>query len=117
MLKAQKAAAADSAACTAIIAFIALLEHEQQLLVQPQADALEAVAGQKQALLQQMAMPTGAARQAPTLLALVARAQQLNSANARLLALHRASCESRLHLLRGGQSANALYRANGYLFA
>jgi flagellar biosynthesis/type III secretory pathway chaperone len=100
-----------------MVAFIALLERERQLLVQPQIDALEVMAGQKQALLNQMAMASGAehaGRQDPALHALAARAQQLNAANARLLALHRASCESRLHLLRGGPTADSLYRANGF---
>ncbi len=106
-----------------IIAIIALLEREQQLLAQPQADALETIAGQKQALLNRIqtdapgrgAQSVQSALKDPALRALAARAQQLNAANARLLALHRTACESRLHLLRGGSSANALYRANGYL--
>jgi flagellar biosynthesis/type III secretory pathway chaperone len=112
--------AAVAAPHAAIIALIALLEREQQLLVQPQAEALEIIAAQKQALLKQIALPPGDAhtvRQDPVLRALAARGQLLNAANARMLALHRGCCESRLHLLRGAQSANALYRANGYFGA
>jgi flagellar biosynthesis/type III secretory pathway chaperone len=103
-----------------IAALIALLEQEQQLLAQPQADALEAIARQKQALLNQMEAPdrnTQARLKDPALRTLVARAQRLNGINARLLASHRFVCESRLNLLRGGLSANTLYRANGYLGA
>jgi flagellar biosynthesis/type III secretory pathway chaperone len=122
MPKLQQTAAAPeyNAPHAAIAAFIALLEREQQVLAQPQADALEAIAGQKQALLNQMQAAGVSARaglEDPALRALAARAQRLNGANARLLALHRAACESRLQLLRGGQSANALYRASGYLGA
>lgn len=101
-----------------LAAFITLLEREQLLLARPQADALQAVAVEKQALLKQMELPGNparAARQDPMVQALAARAQQLNAANARILALHRASCESRLQVLRGGQSSNTLYSASGYL--
>jgi flagellar biosynthesis/type III secretory pathway chaperone len=90
------------------------------VLAQPHADTLEAIAGRKQALLNQVQKPgagTPATFEDPALRALAARALRLNAANARLLALHRAACESRLQLLRGGQSPNALYRASGYLGA
>jgi flagellar biosynthesis/type III secretory pathway chaperone len=113
-------AAADLAPRTAITAVIALLEHEQQLLAQPQADALAAVAAQKQALLQQMEASVFATRGAlndPAVRALVRHAQRLNATNARLLALHRTCCENRLHQLRGTQSSHALYSASGYLGA
>ena len=101
-------------------AFIALLEREQQILARPQADALEAIAGQKQVLLDQLALagrgaPTG--QRDPVLRALAARARQLNATNARLLALHRNVCDSRLQVLRGTPSAPSLYRANGLLGA
>jgi flagellar biosynthesis/type III secretory pathway chaperone len=117
-LRPPPAAAADPHA--ALTAFIVLLEREQQLLAQPQADALEGIAGEKQALLKQMEIPgrnARAALQDPALHALATHAQHLNAANARMLALHRASCERRLQLLRGGPSANTLYSATGYLGA
>ncbi len=101
-----------------LAAFITLLEREQQLLARPQADALQAMAIEKQTLLKQMEIPGSTARAAvqdPMVKALAARAHQLNAANARLLALHRTSCESRLQALRGGQSSNTLYSASGYL--
>jgi len=112
--------AAEIAPRVAITALISLLEREQQLLAQPQADALETITEQKHALLKQWDVPnrsTCAAAHDPALRALVAHARQLNAANAKLLALHRASCESRLQLLRGGPSATTLYHANGYLGA
>lgn len=110
----------DIDARAALTAIIELLEREQQLLARPQADALEAIAVQKRTLLNQLEVPARGAqalRDDPALRALVMHAQQLNAANARLLALHRNSCESRLQLLRGGESASTLYRANGYLGA
>lgn len=112
--------AADPGPRAAITAVIALLEHEQQVLTQPQADALETIAAQKQTLLQQMETSVRAATGAlkdPALLALAIRAQQLNATNAKLLALHRTCCESRLQQLRGTQSPQALYSASGYLGA
>lgn len=114
------AATADNAPHAAITEFIALLEREQHILARPQADALEAIATQKQVLLDQLD-PRGrgilAARQDPALRALVARARHLNAANARLLAIHRNACDNRLQVLRGGPSTNTLYRANGLLGA
>jgi flagellar biosynthesis/type III secretory pathway chaperone len=104
----------------ALTAVIALLEHEQQLLAQPQADALAAVAAQKQVLLQQMEASVHSSRGAlndPAVRALTVRAQRLNATNARLLALHRTCCESRLHRLRGTQATHTLYGASGYLGA
>lgn len=111
---------ADPGPRAAIDAVIALLEQEQQLLAQPQADALEAVTARKQALLQQMETSVRAAAgtlKDPALHALATRAQQLNATNAKLLALHRTCCESRLQQLRGAQSPQALYSASGYLGA
>lgn len=103
----------------AITAFIALLEREQQVLAQPQADALEAIANEKQVLLK--ALPAPGARSAggtdyaqdPGMRALVERAQQLNHMNARLLNMQRTFCDSRLRLLQGGNAGNGLYHANG----
>lgn len=106
------------AARAALGALVALLEHEQSLLVEPDADALQALAAQKQVLLNRV-QATGCGAQAtaadPALRILATRAQRLNAINAKLLAMHRTSCESRLQVLRGGPSAGALYRANGYL--
>lgn len=110
--------AADLTPQAALGAFIALLEREQQLLARPQADALEAIAAEKQVLLEQLD-PRGRsvqnARQDPALRALAARARHLNATNARMLALHRNACDCRLQVLRGGASTPPLYRANGLL--
>lgn len=114
------AAAAGMTPRAALDAIIALLEREQSLLVQPDADALQSLAAQKQALLNQMQAAgcnAPAAARDPALRALTMRAQQLNAGNAKLLALQRTSSEGRLQLLRGGQASGALYRANGYLAA
>lgn len=105
----------------AITAFIALLEREQQVLAQPQAEALETIALEKQALLKALQSPdtrssaTGKSGHAQDagMLALVERAQHLNQMNARLLNMQRTFCDSRLRLLQGGRTGNDLYHANG----
>lgn len=107
----------------AIMQFIVLLEREQQTLAQPQADALDAITQQKQMLAEKLrTLDHGASTAANRILVhdveltqLAERAQALNTANARLLTLHRNSCENRLRLLRGGEQGNALYSASGYL--
>jgi flagellar biosynthesis/type III secretory pathway chaperone len=114
-------------ACTtpreAIRAFIALLERECEVLMQPQAaanaDGLEAIAGEKQSLtraLQALCAQAGhaALHGDREFRGMVARARQLNDSNAKLLTMQRGFCESRLHLLRGSD-AHATYRANGTL--
>jgi flagellar biosynthesis/type III secretory pathway chaperone len=121
MPKPQQAAHATPRA--AIVAFIALLEREQRLLAQPQADALEALSVEKQRLLAQIdtlyrGASAAGARAAPpdaTTRVLAAQAQQLNAINARLLALHRNACESRLRVLRSNTAGTLLYSASGYL--
>jgi len=112
----------DGTAAHALMrAFIALLEREQQLLAQPQAEALQAIAAEKQALAQKLhACSTRCARTvgAPVdaeMSVLTKRARALNTINAKLLAMQRSCCESRLNLLRGRDAADTLYRANGYL--
>jgi flagellar biosynthesis/type III secretory pathway chaperone len=104
-----------------ITALVELLEREQSELIAPRADALEALAQKKQALCQalQPAVTGGRARSSATTddaqtRTLFARAQRLNASNAAILAMHRASCEGRLRVLRGDNAAT-LYRANGYL--
>lgn len=101
----------------ALLAFIALLEREQQLLIQPHAEALETLAGEKQPLLNQIQALADArtvSNDRP-LREMLQRAHALNAANARLLTLQRASCDSRLGLLRGIDPATALYGASGHL--
>jgi flagellar biosynthesis/type III secretory pathway chaperone len=107
----------------AIRAFIALLEHECAALTQPQAaahaDGLEAIADAKQSLTRVLQALCAHAGQAELkadreFRSMVERARQLNDGNARLLAMQRGFCDSRLHLLRGSDS-NATYLANGYL--
>jgi flagellar biosynthesis/type III secretory pathway chaperone len=107
----------------AIRAFIALLERECEALTQPQAaahaDGLEAIAGEKQSLTRELQALCARAGQAELkadreFRSMVERARQLNDGNAKLLTMQRGFCESRLHLLRGGD-ANATYRANGTL--
>jgi flagellar biosynthesis/type III secretory pathway chaperone len=80
-------------------------------------EALEAIAGEKQPLLDQiqaLADPR-TTQQDLALRELVQRTHHLNLTNARLLALQRNSCDSRLNILRGVNPATSLYRANGYL--
>jgi flagellar biosynthesis/type III secretory pathway chaperone len=105
----------------AMLAFIDLLEREQQALAQPHADALEAIAGEKQVLarefhaLGQSKSAAAAFKADPDMRRMVQRAQLLNEANAKLLTLQRNFCDSRLQLLRGVEQSGALYSANGYL--
>lgn len=106
-----------------VLALIALLEREQQALHTPDTDALEAIAQEKASLCQALQTPRAGARAGyspsglddPETRALLQRAYQLNTSNATLLAMHRSFCESRLQLLRGGNGAATVYRANGYL--
>ncbi len=116
------ATTADNPLPAAIVAFIALLEREQHILARPHVDALEAITAEKQVLLEHIDQRGRSAQNAlqdPALRALAVRARHLNAANARLLALHRNVCDSRLQVLRGGPSAqtHTLYRANGLLGA
>jgi flagellar biosynthesis/type III secretory pathway chaperone len=103
----------------AITAFIALLEREQLVLAQPQAEALEAIAVEKQALLTALQSPAARAvsgsspAQDASMRALVERAQHLNQMNSRLLNMQRTFCDSRLRLLQGGNAGDGLYHANG----
>lgn len=111
-------------ACAALRGLIALLQREQELLVQPAVDALNAIAAEKQALLKKLhslgltASAVSARAQPrelePEILELTRRAQWLNTANSRLLSMHRTFCENRLRLLRG-DSGKTLYGASGYL--
>lgn len=106
-----------------VLALLALLEREQQALHAPDADALAVIAREKELLCQALQPPRAHARAAASRApsddaetrALLQRAYQLNTSNATLLAMHRASCESRLRLLRGGSGAATVYHANGYL--
>ena len=107
----------------ALTTFIALLEHEQQVLGNPQVETLEAIAAAKQELVSELHILCGsphyvtasATADEPQIPALARRAQRLNAINATLLAMHRTACESRLRMLRGGERDNTLYRSNGYL--
>ena len=107
----------------ALTTFIALLEHEQQALGNPQVEALEAIAAAKQVLVTELHILCGGSHYVtdsanapePEVPALARRAQRLNAINATLLAMHRSACESRLRVLRGGDQGTTLYRANGYL--
>lgn len=117
MASAARAAPAQAPLRAALLAYFTLLEREQQLLTHPDAEALQAVAIEKQALhnqIQALAAPA-TTQQDPALRELVQRTHALNLTNARLVALQRNSCESRLHILRGVDPATSLYRANGYL--
>lgn len=106
-----------------MLALIALLERERSALHAPDPDVLEALAQEKQALCQALQPPRAGLRAPashivlddPETQALLRQAHHLNSTNAALLAMHRASCEARLRLLRGSNGAATVYRANGYL--
>lgn len=124
--KTQAAQPAPGPRHQALTTFIALLEHEQQALGNPQVEALEAIAAAKQVLVNELHVLCGgshfsssaagstntAEQEVP---ALARRAQRLNAINATMLAMHRTACESRLRVLRGGDHGTTLYRANGYL--
>ena len=109
--------------------FIALLVREQDALVAPVPDQLEAIALEKQALVDEMmalrsrrpAGKPGQLDQAPAHIAerlrrvgkAAAEAKRLNDTNTRLLSLHMQACISRIQVLRGCARMDNVYHANG----
>lgn len=122
-----------AAELTALDALLASLDREQRLLsdARPPAEAIEALVAEKQVLVDRIyairrARPAARANDAASALvsgtvlemrrrirASAERAQALNQANERLLAIHRRACESRLQALRGQARPNSLYGRTG----